>query len=69
MNKAKLTEHRTISRRLAKGLSPTGSSQLLVVTDTLVKAWDRSATEPLPQNLLDLCAALESKIDALPDNG
>ncbi|RYF10893.1 MAG: hypothetical protein EOO77_20570 [Oxalobacteraceae bacterium] len=66
MNKAKLIEHKEISRRLAKGLSPHASNSLIVVTDSLVNAWDKSVSTPLPQNLLDLCKALEDKLDALP---
>jgi hypothetical protein len=66
MNKTMLIEHKEISRRLAKGLSPHASNSLIKVTDSLINAWDKSVTTPLPQNLLDLCKALEDKLDALP---
>jgi hypothetical protein len=55
-----------MSKKLAKGLCPSGSQQYLPVTDTLVRAWEETATAELPQNLLDLCRALEAKLEGTP---
>jgi hypothetical protein len=61
-DRSALLRQRETSKRLAKGLCPLGSQQYLPVTDTLVRSWEETAASPLPQNLLDLCKALEEKL-------